>query len=265
MAFLLVVGVLATPPATASDRPRFHLECPFVRHRMADPIVHPGEPGAGHLHAFFGNKTTNAFSTYRSLRKGNSTCGHPGDRSAYWIPAVYSNGSIRRAIDTDFYYRATTEPFTAIRAFPPGLKMIAGDPDASGPQDRRVIEWSCSGGTNYSTVPPDCGSGNVRAHVRFPECWDGSRLDSRDHQAHMRYATKTANGRSVCPPSHPVPVPMLELTLTFDIHDGSTISLETGKYFTMHGDFFNAWNQTALRGLVRRCLHAGIQCPAFTA
>ena len=265
VALLLIVGIFAVLPASASDRPRFHLECPFVRHRMADPIVHPGEPGAGHLHAFFGNKTTDAFSTFRSLRAGGSTCGHPGDRSAYWTPAVYSGGSIVRAIDADFYYRGTTEPSTAIRPFPSGLRIIAGNAAANGPQSRRIIEWSCSGGSNYSTRPPNCGGDYVRAHVRFPECWDGSRLDSRNHTAHMRYAVKSASGRSVCPGSHPVPVPMLELTFTFPVHDGSTISLATGKYFTMHADFINAWNRTALRGLVRRCIHAGIQCPAFTA
>jgi len=47
-----------------------------------DPIVHPGEPGASHQHEFFGNTTTDANSTYESLRAGGTTCRIAADKAA---------------------------------------------------------------------------------------------------------------------------------------------------------------------------------------
>ena len=34
-----------------------------------DPIVYPGQPGASHLHQFYGNTGANAFSTYSTEKK----------------------------------------------------------------------------------------------------------------------------------------------------------------------------------------------------
>lgn len=259
-----LVPLLAT---TASGSARFHVECPFVRHRRADPIVHPGHPGTGHLHAFFGNRSTDAHSTYRSLRRAGTTCGLRADKSAYWIPAMYERGHLRRASDVDFYYRGETEPLGAIRAFPKGLKIIAGNMHATRPQSTDVVAWSCHGGGSetFRNHPYDCGSGRVKVLVRFPECWDGRRTDSRNHRAHMHYRIDGAGGKNICPRSHPVPVPKLVASVTFPIHDGTGIDLATGAYRTMHADFINAWDQRVLRRLVRRCIHAGIECTSFEA
>jgi hypothetical protein len=252
--------------STAGASARFHVECPFVRHRTDDPIVFPREPGASHLHAFFGNRSTDAFSTYRSLRRAGTTCGLKADKGAYWVPAVYENGELRRASDWDFYYRGETEPLGAIRAFPKGLKIIAGNKDATRPPGTDILAWSCHGGGSetFRDEPYDCGSGEVKVLVRFPECWDGRRKDSKDHKAHMHYRVKV-DGRNVCPDSHPIPVPKLVFSITYPIHDGTAITLATGAPHTMHADFFNAWNQRVLRRLVRRCLHAGIECTSFEA
>ena len=91
-------------------------------------------------------------------------------------------------------------------------------------------------------------------HVRFPDCWNGRTLDSVDHKSHMTYA---GGG---CPSSHPVPVPLLALTVTYPTHGGPGIALASGSRYSAHGDFFNAWDQAELARLVRRCLNTGIQC-----
>src|SRR5213079_507048 len=42
---------------------RFVSVCEFSHQSMNDPIVYPGKPGKSHLHEFFGNASTNAYST----------------------------------------------------------------------------------------------------------------------------------------------------------------------------------------------------------
>src|SRR5438445_2850792 len=79
--------------ASAGNGKLFKSAC-FANHEaMNDPIVYPGKPGASHLHVFFGNTTTDAFSTYASLTGQPATCRISGDHAAYWIPALYSNGT----------------------------------------------------------------------------------------------------------------------------------------------------------------------------
>jgi hypothetical protein len=257
---------LSAPPAFASAR--FHIECPFHHLKPDDPIVYPGQPGASHLHAFFGNKSTDAFSTYRSLLHAGTNCGLRGDKGAYWMPAVYKNGNLIRANDADFYYRGETSPLSAIRAFPPRLKVIAGNSRATGPQSTDVVEWTCLGGVNdgiESNHPVNCWRGVVKLLVTFPECWDGVHVDSADHKSHMHYSIRKGGGRRGCPRSHPVPVPRLVYSIKFPIHDGRGLTLSSGPAYTMHADFFNSWVELALRRLVRRCIHAGIQCSSFEA
>jgi hypothetical protein len=48
---------------TSSTNGLFWLKCPASHRLPDDPIVHPGQPGATHLHEFFSNRSTNAGST----------------------------------------------------------------------------------------------------------------------------------------------------------------------------------------------------------
>jgi Domain of unknown function (DUF1996) len=264
VAIATTIVPLSAPPAFASAR--FHIECPFHHHKMDDPIVYPNQPGASHLHAFFGNKSTDAFSTHRSLRRAGTNCGLPGDKGAYWIPAVYKNGNLVRATDGDFYYRGVTSPLSAIRAFPPGLKIIAGNSHATRPQSTKVVAWSCTGssGTGRARMR-DCGGALVKAIIKFPSCWDGLHKDSQDHKSHMRYSIRKGDGRRGCPRSHPIPLPELTYEITLPFHDGRNVRLASGPFYTMHADFLNAWSQLVLRHLVNRCIHGGIECPSFEA
>ena len=68
----------------------FRVTCEVSHFAYDDPIVFPGQPGAAHLHMFFGNTEANAYSTFDSLlNTGTSTCnGQDLNRTAYWVPCA---------------------------------------------------------------------------------------------------------------------------------------------------------------------------------
>jgi hypothetical protein len=84
---------LGSDESAASVIPGFQVNC-FYSHRLKDdPIVFPGTPGAAHMHDFFGNRSTDAFSTTASLRAASTNCQNSDDKSGYWAPTLYSRGS----------------------------------------------------------------------------------------------------------------------------------------------------------------------------
>jgi hypothetical protein len=236
----------------------FVSNCRFSHRRPDDPIVHARHPGASHDHTFVGNTTTNAFSTRASLLKGSSTCRRPGDTAAYWMPTLLLDGQPVEPLGATIYYRRRT--LDPVRAFPPGLKVVAGQATATSPQDLRVTFWNCgaASGIPRSSSVPSCPAGrmtDLRLHVSFPSCWDGRRLDSADHQRHMAYAL-----RGQCPSTHPVAVPAIALIFRYPIAGGAGVSLASGGQYSAHADFFNAWRQPALGSLVESCLNALRHC-----
>jgi hypothetical protein len=254
----------------------FWSNCRFSHTANDDPIVLPRHPGWSHPHTFFGNVSTNAYSTAASLRRASTTCRPRTDRAAYWVPTLYRNGREVRPAKAQLYY--VVHGYRQLRAFPAGLRMVAGDAHAGGPQSSRVAYWDCAGGAGVrskpSAAPPArCGtvSGEVlvrrkgekklrpmtirsKTHlelrVNFPDCWDGKRLDSRDHGSHMTYSRDY-----VCPRSHPVKVPLIQLMIRYPLVSGKGVTLASGGRFSAHADFFNAWDELALTRLVDDCFH----------
>jgi Domain of unknown function (DUF1996) len=239
-------------------------ECLFDHRTMDDPIAFPKEPGAAHLHDFSGNTTTDAYSTHESLLQGGTSCEHAADTAAYWTPTLLLGGKAIafRENKVDFYYRSRTSPLSDVQPFPAGLKIIAGSPHATDPKDTRAVDWDCEdGGSDQDTNHPvDCGTGYVSADIKFPDCWDGARLDSHHHKGHMAYSIEGKDGRFECPESHPVAVPRLIFSVEWEVHDGTSIELSSGPYYTMHADFINSWQPGALEDLVTRCINAAENC-----
>ena len=236
----------------------FVSHCDTSHRSTDDPIVYPKQPGRSHDHTFVGNTSTNAYSTLRKLQRSTTTCERPGHTAAYWMPTLLSGGQpvLPRAA-TIYYRRPTIDP---VRPFPPDLRMIAGNAHATSPQQLRVTFWNCgaaSGIPRSSTVPtcPDARAQSLRLHVVFPSCWDGTSLDSADHQSHMAYARA---GR--CPATHPVAVPAIALIYRYPITGGPDTALASMGQLTAHADFINAWDQEALTALVDGCLNAQRQC-----
>jgi len=245
---------------------------------MDDPIVFPGRSGAAHLHFFFGNTLTDAFSTTASLRdRGGSTCqGTLFNKSAYWIPALFNSaGDPVIPSTTDIYYKnQTVENPASIQALPPGLRIIAGDSTGMDADPYNLITaWWCESagiGSRSKTIP-DCAVGDrLRMFIKFPHCWDGVQLDSDDHQSHMAEPvwSNQADGM-LCPDTHPVVVPRISYNFTWLLSEQSRDwyissdrhhdqNMPAGS--TLHGDWWNGWHQPTLEDWTENCLRRTRDC-----
>jgi hypothetical protein len=263
-----IPSLYAPDAAAAAASPGWIVVCDYSHSLSDDPIVYPGQPGVAHLHDFVGARTTDAFSTFATLRAGGTGCKMPADTSAYWTPALYENGVrlLPTATNNDavFYYRRRgVRPGVIVRPFPAGLKMLLGNPHAMSPAENPhlgtniVFKCGPSSTVDLPAPPAQCSSGILVLSLRFPNCWDGVNLDSPDHRSHMAYPT---NNR--CPASHPVTLPRLESFYRYNVGTGpiGTITLASGPYYTLHQDFFNAWDPVALQKLVTRCINGGVDC-----
>jgi hypothetical protein len=260
LASVLALVAVFAPAASAlsSDHgASFAVRCDFSHRLPDDPIVYPGKPGAAHSHDFFGNTTTDANSTYGSLLGQPTTCTRfEEDTAAYWLPTVSWNGTELDSNRAVFYYRAGGKNHKNVKPFPARLKIIAGD-------ESRVT-WRCGDTDNGGAqIPPsqcDNEHPNLGVRIIFPDCVAVTRkgkprLDSTDHKSHMTYSRRI-DGKVRCPRSFPRSVPVLTMNVTFPLPDPSgQVTLSSGAASTMHADFFNAWNQEALAGLVTRCIN----------
>jgi len=247
----------ARPNAPIADQGVFATLCRFSHEAPDDPIVRPNQPGASHLHEFFGNATTAAGSTYESLQAGATTCRTSQDTSGYWVPALYKDGAEVKPTFMKVYYRAGRHEAGSIRAFPAGFRVVAADAAATAPQGLRTTFWACEGLRQPSETPPACpADAPLTLHVQFPECWDGVSTDSPDHKGHVAYGRLGA-----CPADHPVALPSLALIVHYPISgDPGTVTLSSGSVYSGHADFFNAWNQAFLAKEVDDCLNATVRC-----
>ncbi len=172
-----------------------------------DPIVFPNQPGASHLHMFFGNTRADAYSEAgtggpNDLQvKGASTVqgGKGANPSSYWIPAMV-NGPLngcnnqRKIILPDrirVYYK-TRQP-VASDIIPVGLEVIGGNlPHTPGPMVHGMTIQNANGGSNRDaaawgfydpsvgqlvqsqpTIPQSNPNGYtyIRAVIGFPQCF----------------------------------------------------------------------------------------------
>lgn len=263
---------------TESDIGAFRTACEVSHFKRDDPIVFPGQPGASHLHMFFGNTGTDAYSTAASLaRSGNSTCrGGLINRSSYWVPAMLDeHGKVVKPTGMLVYYKRgylIQEP-TPIEAPPPGLRMVAGNAkattEAQGGASYECIEnWR----TRKKTIV-NCANTTLLMSVGFPQCWNGRDLDSPDHQRHMAYPVQkqSAPFNWSCPPSHPVAIPDIVMQfhyaapatgtagwrLASDMYDASLPGGASG-----HADWFNGWREEIMKVFVKHCIMARKDCHA---
>jgi hypothetical protein len=271
MIFGLAVPAAKAVPGEDDTNIYWQMLCTIDHFGPDDPIVFPGQPGVSHMHSFYGNTTTNASSTAASLMAAPSTCGRnmqTSDRSAYWIPSLYkknADGSLTLVKDTDqqmfIYYRrpgGTGGP--KIQPIPPGLKMLAGNSQATSPQPLWMIQWDCSGGQEYPSMPqcPGGSSNSLHASIEFPSCWNGTQLDSANHRSHVAYANPDTG---TCPAGYPVSLPQITFEVDYPgITGGSQYALSSHGVYSMHADFFAAWDPQVQNALVTGCLNAGLNC-----
>ncbi len=255
---LLAVAAPFAPPAQAASKGNFHVGCGFVKSAKIDPIVFPRRVGLSHLHYFFGNRSTNARSTRLSMMRASTLCSFKADTGGYWTPALVSpSGAVIRPVRLTVYYRSGSGP-GRVSAPPGGLKMIAG----GNTHNLNIAGYKCGGdGNPTSSVPIDCGSQLLKGAVIFPSCWDGRRLDSANHRAHLAYPS----GKG-CPVGHRVRIPKIIFNITYGIHNGRGYYLVSDHQMGMmhgmslHADFWNTWDQKALVSKVNVCINGGQTC-----
>lgn len=208
----------------------FRFDCEVSHFSLDDPIVFPGEVGAAHDHMFWGNTSTDAFSTLDSLLTNeDSTCEgrRDGNQAAYWTPVLFDeNGDVVEPTDIDVRYRGRRN----VNPIPNGLQMLATQ-DVLGADDGDFeIE----------------GDGDeLEMEVNYPNCLAvdpaGPVLVSDDNISHLAYS----DGGD-CPDSHPFRIPRLQIDLEFDLdidtdwrlasdHEG----MEQGS--SLHADYMAAW------------------------
>lgn len=264
--------------ATDEDDALFTVDCPFSHRAADDPIVHPGRAGASHSHDFFGSEAVDASSTGASLRGTATTCVDPDDTASYWVPTLAIDG---RPVEPSFlraYYRAVPGSDVREVAPPPlGLAMIAGNGGSAGSAGHdgnaghdgagvaeddptAAAGWGCGLRPRRLHVEPptDCTEASpLTLRLRFPDCWDGVRLGSEDHGAHVAPSVDGA-----CPASHPVAMTQLQVSVVWPVTGAAAgrATLSSGPVAGAHGDFLNGWDPDALAGHVELCIRAKANC-----
>jgi hypothetical protein len=288
------------PGSAAGDQEgAFRFMCGSGQILYDDPLVFPGQPGKSHLHEFYGNTGANAYSTYESLRtSGSSTCAYgayPLNRSAYWAPAILDGkGHVVNPDFIEIYYkrRPATDPIVSdptakfyegqAVALPNGLRFIFGwDPTGQHLTPTGSAIMMCiyaAGGssaayTTFAQVAAVCpaGVGNQLEYSIFaPSCWDGKNLDSPDHRTHVGYATYGSWGYLKCDAQHPYVIPQFTLKWFTSVAAGDDVSKwsfssdamapDKPAGYTLHADFFMAWDANALGLWMDNCIDKEMSC-----
>jgi hypothetical protein len=199
------------------DTAAFRTECEHRRTESSDPIVSPGAKSM-HEHEFYGSGEDPRAVPFDPMNGDDSSCnGGVLNKSLYWFPSMLltntydqTDGKFDRIPPLEdgewgnplqVYYKSGyhgVSPGNLITQWlPNGLRMVAGNPNATEPQPTTHVWWSCITGSqvdHYATdangnyinkrnaLPLDCEVGeNVQMAVEYPNCWDGVNLDSPTH------------------------------------------------------------------------------------
>lgn len=262
----------------------FRIDCEFSHFAYDDPIVKPNQPGASHLHMFFGNTDVNAFTTPETLRdSGGGTCnGHELNRTGYWVPALFDDaGSVRVPDFARVYYkgfRNTDSRAGQVQPYPENMQIVSNNAVNKDRRDGgfafRCIDTfggsksgesatmsNCSGGTNADT-----GRNMLEMNVKFDQCWNGQDpANYTENLTEPRYSWYS----SICPDSHPQLLPNLEFLVRYMLDDGestedwylsSDVGPATGQRggpsggTTSHGDWWGAWDPEINEEWIDNCV-----------
>jgi hypothetical protein len=219
----------------------------------------------------------------------HTTCDKYTDHSSYWAPQLYQmqqdgkfallpfTGMVAYYTNYTCDYDASSPgicpPVRQARAFPVGLRMLAGNSlrrslNMSDPWQAAILLESGNNGEQYG-MPTQLDGQRLSGHARFPSCWDGKNLDSSDHQSHMAYPDASLGGNTqggMCPPSHPKAVINIgaEFGWSLDgITDTKSLVFANGDTtgFGFHADFYMGWkNPQALQESFSNCF-TNDDCP----
>lgn len=255
-----------------------------------DPIINYGQPSM-HLHMISGGNGYSMTADGNTMLNSTCTsCPIGADLSAYWVPTLhvkFKNGTGFGLVKGHqiVYYQPRGSSDEKVIAFPPGLKMFAGDPALRKGSDditQRAVTWVCLDYKNNNPVPEQQGIPNarcpngLRGQVIFPMCWNGKDLDSPDHKSHVAYAEELDGGK--CPPGYKKIMKLLyEAFYRVDEWDSEWVGnqhpfvLSNGDTtgFGFHGDFLDGWDENVLQAAIDQCsdrnyFNSG-ECPPLRA
>lgn len=224
-----------------------------------DPIVYPGTYGAAHQHQFIGNEHVDA----KTDALGGTTTTCPGgvrNLSSYWTPTMLDGaGAVVEPSEIWIYYKGGyhSMPQSSVADLPSGLRLIAG-PNLPVAGSARWL--GCASGRAMT----DCATGQtLEMRITFPQCWDGTNLDSHDHRSHV---VGTVGG--YCPSTNPVLIPQMTVAVFWHVNDA-----EGTAYWRLssdhngqtpgqsaHADYWEAWEPSVSAEFVEHCIRARRNC-----
>lgn len=271
-----------------------------------DPLVNPGMKYTPHLHQIVGGNAFNITmdpSNDISQLSTCTSCSFKQDKSNYWtavmffkakngtyirVPQVGNGGPQGKLINKgglDIYYI----PSGKTTAFKKGFRMLAGsasNTDSSkvakanichrcwtSPNENTFVGGAPCTGTDTVDIPADPKCKMIRQTIIFPACWDGTNLDSPNHQSHVAYGQGSgANGGGACPKSHPVKLPQIMYELMWNVTTFADKSIwpTSGSPFVYsmniggpaaHGDYVFGWEGDSLQKAMDNGCNLNKDCP----
>lgn len=266
---------------------QFRAGCEFSHFGYDDPLIFPNQPGASHLHMFFGNTHVNAFTTYDSLlNSGSSTCnGQELNRTGYWVPAMFDgNGNVRIPERVVVYYKGEGLARGNSQVYPDGAAIIASRNLNTVPESQGGVTgkqtFVCS--DNYSSntgigshTLPNCdgnmfsGGGRrtvLEMNIKFPQCWNGKNPGDYNNFRSPGGSWYGSNCTGEFNRTHP----NLEYFVNYVVEPGEN----TSNWFlssdvdatafgsnkkpggsTIHGDWWGGWNKEVANMWINNCVN----------
>lgn len=265
-------------PREARSGHGVRIYCPVSHFAYDDPVIYPDQPGAAHLHMFWGNTQADAYLKGENIRNtSGTTCeGGTTNQSAMWTPALF-NGNDEPVIPEEVivYYKSFGVPgdrYDLLQVIPEGLEMLAND--------------STTGFNRWTRLGTDSFGPYFRLRMAFPSCVatdDGTRtgnpiLKYRDMpgdarripNSHVAYPGGGASNLNEvgCPATHPYRFPTASFDLRYlatEVGNDAYLSSDrmaapfSPNMSTLHGDYVAGFSEQAAADMLR-CIQESRDC-----